>query len=298
MLSQFSEISMAERSIRNSGSSRSDLMSLKAILVHEPSSTISSGREVDIASPVPAHHPISSERTTILASFKHRELPNAQCERDRPVPNPPATLPGQANYERTESLGRTELDSQTSGSSFSQKTDDNSVYSFQDDLSYPVVTSNPGHLQAPIASAGAAVGLLPFPDANHRTKSRTSSNIQLQDRTDSGLAFGGDYEHYTRLDKYGRAYQIPVEIKSGSKQADDRRKRNAGASARFRQRRKAREKELASKLDAASKEVEAARATIEDLKCRLDQALEDKEFCRQKSATLEIREVTRVTKDI
>ncbi|KAF2752564.1 hypothetical protein EJ05DRAFT_505914 [Pseudovirgaria hyperparasitica] len=199
---------------------------------------------------------------------------------------------------RERSTGRTELDSQTSGSSFSQKTDDNSVYSFQDDLSYPVVTSYPGHLQAPIASAGAAVGLLPFPDANHRTKSRTSSNIQLQDRTDSGLAFGGDYEHYTRLDKYGRAYQIPVEIKSGSKQADDRRKRNAGASARFRQRRKAREKELASKLDAASKEVEAARATIEDLKCRLDQALEDKEFCRQKSATLEIREMTRVTKDI
>lgn len=82
---------------------------------------------------------------------------------------------------------------------------------------------------------------------------------------------GGNYQILTMPTHKGPV-QIPVDVQAASKMADEKRKRNAGASARFRERRKLKEKEAAT--------------TIHRLETQLREATEDAEFYRRERDSL------------
>lgn len=64
----------------------------------------------------------------------------------------------------------------------------------------------------------------------------------------------------------GSHFYVPVDVQAASKVADEKRARNAGASARFRERRKAKEKEAStaiSKLEQQNRELEREKRVLE-----------------------------------
>ncbi|KAK1751695.1 hypothetical protein QBC47DRAFT_74230 [Echria macrotheca] len=79
------------------------------------------------------------------------------------------------------------------------------------------------------------------------------------------LQLGEGQQHLLAITPtHGEEILIPVDIHQASKQADEKRMRNAGASARFRQRKKEREKEIMQELD-------KVEATNRDLERRIEE---------------------------
>ncbi|KAH6636558.1 hypothetical protein F5144DRAFT_591672 [Chaetomium tenue] len=80
--------------------------------------------------------------------------------------------------------------------------------------------------------------------------------------------------------RHGDEIVVPIDVHQGSKQADQKRQRNAGASARFRQRKKEREKEQQEELQKLENENRELERRNEELARRF-QALEaEREFYR------------------
>ncbi|KAL2164478.1 hypothetical protein VTH06DRAFT_3694 [Thermothelomyces fergusii] len=97
---------------------------------------------------------------------------------------------------------------------------------------------------------------LPFPGPVQTTQPFGASDVLGESRWGNGLlssmarniSITDGQPHLTIAPRHGEEIVVPVDVHQGSKQADQKRQRNAGASARFRQRKKEREREQQEEL--------------------------------------------------
>ncbi|KAK4252302.1 hypothetical protein C7999DRAFT_36823 [Corynascus novoguineensis] len=92
--------------------------------------------------------------------------------------------------------------------------------------------------------------------------------------------------HLTITPRHGEEIVVPVDVHQGSKQADQKRQRNAGASARFRQRKKEREREQQEELHKLENENRELEKKNEELARRCQGLESDLEFYRNSRSRL------------
>lgn len=130
--------------------------------------------------------------------------------------------------------------------------------------SYPAGTSfGPGLPQGRgLAHAG--------PSGDGRWSAALMSSIQSGGASSRGMAMEQGQHVITITPSYGEEIHVPVDIHQASKQADEKRQRNAGASARFRLRKKEKEKEVIHGLQRLEQAEREYVKQIQDLRAERD----------------------------
>lgn len=108
------------------------------------------------------------------------------------------------------------------------------------------------------------------PSGDGRWSAALMSSIQSGSTSSRGMALEQGQHVITITPSYGEEIHVPVDIHQASKQADEKRQRNAGASARFRLRKKEKEKEVIHGLQRLEQAEREYVKQIQDLRAERD----------------------------
>lgn len=162
-----------------------------------------------------------------------------------PLPAPPAISYSHPGYIQTTHLARTA--SPESGSAQRYSASPSPDYSAYDQASPPGDAHVPGYLSVSEAHRARGLSMTPSTSAPHVSD---SYHVTLN-------GSGSNSVQMMTLKTTEGDVRFPVDVQAASRVADEKRRRNAGASARFRERRKRKEMEASQTISKLEQQVKA-----------------------------------------